>query len=358
MNKHLKQIFKIVLVLFIIFILFLAISFIVHKAKYKQEYDTLDSQGYINKYSAGDYDLNIYQTGNENSEYTIVGISGLGVNNYSVEMKYAIEELDYHFVFIDRAGYGYSDDTKITQTTEQIVNDYRNALKSAGIEGPYILMPHSLGGVYATYWESTYPEEIQGLIMIDTSELCMDGFVDEEYNVSTFDYLQLYASKLGLGRMVLHNYYYKLPDIYSTEDNKITDSLNIKSLVTYAKLSEEKEINHNANFAYENMVTNQIPKVYICSSTGFTTIEEFKEYNTWVAKRQEELGLPSTELPDDDTLEEILLEYSKWREEKINPYIEKLGNTKFVLLPGDHYIFEQKPEELRDTIKAFVDDLE
>lgn len=357
MKKFIKTILKILLILLAIALLFVLVNFIIHKVKYKQEYKFLDELGYVNKYSVGDYDLNIYQTGNKNSKYTIIGMSGLGVNDYSIEMKYAIEDLDYNFVFIDRAGYGYSDDTKIKQTTEQIVNDYRNVLKSAGIEGPYILMPHSLGGVYATYWESMYPEEIEGLIMIDTSELGIDIFNDEEYKISTIDYLELYGSKIGLGRMLLHNYYYKLPSIYSNDDNKIADSLNIKSLVSYAKLSEEKEINNNANIAYESIVTNNIPKVYICSSSGFTTIEELKEYNTWVTKRQKELELPSSEIPNDDILEEILLQYSKWRKEKINPYIEKLGNTDIVLLPGDHYIFGQKPNELAEIIKEFINNL-
>ena len=358
MKKLSKKILKIVSTLFAVFALLLAISCIIHNVKLKQEYSHLENHGYINKYSAGDYDLNIYQTGNKDSDYTIIGLAGLGVNDYFVQMKYALEGLDYNFVFIDRAGYGYSDDTKIKQTTEQIVNDYRNALKSAKIEGPYILMPHSLGGVYATYWESMYPDEIKGMIMVDSSELCKDGFLDEEYQVSAIDYMQLYATKLGLGRPLLHNYHYILPEIYNEQDNTIADSLNIKSLVTYAKLSEEQEINNNANTTYENIVTNNIPKLYICSSSGYTTVEELKEYNVWVKKRQEELDLPPFQLPDDDTLKEIILEYDKWREEKIIPYLDKLGNADMVLLPGDHYIFNQKPDELREIIKNFVDTLE
>mgnify|MGYP002520438886 CR=1 FL=1 len=36
--------------------------------------------------------------------------------------------------------------------------------KGFNIIGEYILLPHSLGGVYATYWESMYPDEIKGVI--------------------------------------------------------------------------------------------------------------------------------------------------------------------------------------------------
>ena len=99
MKKFIKTILKILLILLAISLLFVLVNFIIHKVKYKQEYNFLDELGYVNKYSAGDYDLNIYQTGNKNSEYTIIGMSGLSVNDYSIEMKYAIEDLDYNFVF-------------------------------------------------------------------------------------------------------------------------------------------------------------------------------------------------------------------------------------------------------------------
>ena len=169
MNKKLKLFFKILLGIIIVLLLSIIVIFVVHKIKSNNEYNELKDLGYINKYSAGDYDLNIYRIGNKNSKHKLIGISGLGVHNYSIEMTFVNEQLkdDYEIIYIDRAGYGYSDDTSKTQTVEQIVSDYRTVLKSVGIEGPYILMPHSIGGVYATYWESTYPDEIEGVIFID-----------------------------------------------------------------------------------------------------------------------------------------------------------------------------------------------
>ena len=107
---------------------------------------------------------------------------------------------DYEIIYIDRAGYGFSDDTPKTQTVEQIVSDYRNVLKNAGIEGPYILMPHSIGGVYATYWESVYPEEIEGVIFIDGTEVGMNVYDEDDYNIDFTDYLDLYLCKLGIQR--------------------------------------------------------------------------------------------------------------------------------------------------------------
>lgn len=88
-------------------------------------------------------------------------------------------ETDNRVVFIDRAGYGFSDDTDHEMTTESIVEDYRKALQNAGIKAPYILMPHSIGGAYANYWSSKYPDEIEAVVFVDGTQLNEHTFDDE-----------------------------------------------------------------------------------------------------------------------------------------------------------------------------------
>lgn len=356
MKIVLKNIMKILLFVIIISLLFIIINFIVHKVKSKNEYNYLNEIGYINKYNAGEYELNIYRVGNSESKHKIIALSGLGINDYSVEMSFVNDELkeDYEIIYIDRAGYGYSDNTSIKQTVEQVVSDYRNALNSAGIEGPYILLPHSYGGVFATYWESIYPEEIEGVIFVDTSELGLNVWDEEEYNISFVNHLELFASKLGLHRLVLGNYFYPLPKYYSKENQKIVDYLNIYSITNKAKLSEIEEMNNNTNKTYNSIVTNDIPKIYISSSSGFRTINEFQEYINWINDRQEELGEDKIKMPSDEIIETYIDEFIKWEEEKIIPYINLLGNTELILLPGNHLIFQEKPEELSKIIRDFI----
>jgi pimeloyl-ACP methyl ester carboxylesterase len=43
----------------------------------------------------------------------------------------------------------------------------RSALCAAGEYGPYILVPHSMGGLEAIYWAQHYPDEVQGIIGLD-----------------------------------------------------------------------------------------------------------------------------------------------------------------------------------------------
>lgn len=359
--KTLKKILKILLLLMTIIILAVFVNFMIHKRKSTEEYQYLIDNKYIDLADAGDYRLNIYKYGNKNPEHKIIGISGRGVNDYSIEISNSLEGLDKanQIIFIDRAGYGYSDDTKRKQTVEQVVNDYRNALKEDGIEAPYILMPHSLGGIYATYWESMYPNEIEGVIYIDTTELGIDMWEKEDYSVSNIDKIGVFASELGLQRPFIHDFYYKLPEKYSEKDQKISDILNIKSTVTNAKLSEIKETNSNTNKAFKNIIKNDIPKIYIDASSGFTTIQEIRESGLWLKKRQKEVGIKSEETSaTDEQLNNVLKQDENWRKTKIIPYIEKMGNTKLILLPGNHQIFEEKPEELNSIIKEFIKKLD
>lgn len=360
MKKIFKKIIKIVIIILAIVLVLVLFNLVNHMIKNKNEYNELKDQEYINKYSTGEYELNLYRVGNKDSKYKLIAISGLGIHDYGVQMSSVNDKLknDYEIIYIDRAGYGYSDDTSKTQTIEQIVSDYRMALKNANIEGPYILLPHSLGGVYATYWESMYPSEIEGVVFIDTSELGLNIWDEEEYSVGWLDYLSLFACKLGLQRLVLDNYYYPLPSNYSKEQQKISDYLNTHSIVTKANLSEIKEMNNNTNKAYNSIVSNDIPKIYINASTSFKSKDEIVEYVNWVKERQEELGMEVNVMPSDEDIEEIIETMIKWEEEKIKPYISLLGNTNLVSLPGDHMIFQQKPDELAEIIIDFISNID
>ncbi len=42
-------------------------------------------------------------------------------------------------------------------------------LEGAGIEGPYVLVGHSFGGLYAQTYAARYPEEVAGVALIESS---------------------------------------------------------------------------------------------------------------------------------------------------------------------------------------------
>lgn len=70
-------------------------------------------------------------------------------------------------VSYDRAGYGWSDKATTQRTGENIVKELHAALHSEGIHGPYILVAHSLGGLYSRLFAMEYSKEVSGLILLD-----------------------------------------------------------------------------------------------------------------------------------------------------------------------------------------------
>ncbi|OBR63448.1 alpha/beta hydrolase [Paenibacillus oryzae] len=70
-------------------------------------------------------------------------------------------------VTYDRAGYAWSEEADSDRTGANIVEELHTALKAEGIEGPYIMVGHSLGGMYARLFTETYRDEMAGLVLVD-----------------------------------------------------------------------------------------------------------------------------------------------------------------------------------------------
>jgi pimeloyl-ACP methyl ester carboxylesterase len=67
----------------------------------------------------------------------------------------------------DRAGYSFSDPGPMPRDTAAEVEDLHGALHAAHIEGPFILVGHSLGGFDVRLFAYTYPKETAGLLLLD-----------------------------------------------------------------------------------------------------------------------------------------------------------------------------------------------
>lgn len=78
-------------------------------------------------------------------------------------------ELAQHATVVtyDRAGYAWSESAPTERTGANIVKDLHAALEKENIRGPYVMVGHSLGGMYARLFAQTYSNEVQSLVLID-----------------------------------------------------------------------------------------------------------------------------------------------------------------------------------------------
>jgi pimeloyl-ACP methyl ester carboxylesterase len=69
----------------------------------------------------------------------------------------------------DRAGLGWSDRQHGPAGIDAMAGDLHALLKAAGIAPPYVVAGNSMGGVVARRFQARYPEDVAGMLLIDSS---------------------------------------------------------------------------------------------------------------------------------------------------------------------------------------------
>jgi pimeloyl-ACP methyl ester carboxylesterase len=106
----------------------------------------------------------------------------------------------------DRAGMGWSEMGPEPRDAKQISNELHTLLEGAGIEGPYVLVGHSFGGLYMQTYAARHPDEVAGMALIDSSQpdqfsyqpVTRDSYEPQK---QIFDVASL-AARLGIVRLV------------------------------------------------------------------------------------------------------------------------------------------------------------
>jgi pimeloyl-ACP methyl ester carboxylesterase len=71
----------------------------------------------------------------------------------------------------DRAGAGWSQSVRGPRDAAHVAADLEALLKATGEPGPYVLVGHSLGGVFARVFAGRYPASVAGLVLVDPTPL-------------------------------------------------------------------------------------------------------------------------------------------------------------------------------------------
>lgn len=69
----------------------------------------------------------------------------------------------------DRAGLGYSESSSRPRTSRVMAEELHSLLQAAGVTPPYILVGHSLGGFNVRVYASLYRNEVEGVVLVDSS---------------------------------------------------------------------------------------------------------------------------------------------------------------------------------------------
>jgi pimeloyl-ACP methyl ester carboxylesterase len=109
----------------------------------------------------------------------------------------------------DRAGRGWSEPADSAQDGAQIATDLHTLLQRGRVPGPYVLAGHSFGGLYVLTFAARYPEEVAGMVLVDSTapaSAASPGAASPGHGASNDGMRRVSAlvsssARLGLGRL-------------------------------------------------------------------------------------------------------------------------------------------------------------
>ena len=118
----------------------------------------------------GGYSLHLYCVGeNTDGRPTVILESGLGATSSSWGWIQPAVAKKTRVCAYDRAGMGWSDPSPAARDAQNIATELHTLLQKAQIPGPYVLAGWSYGGMYVREYASQYPDDVAGLVLLDSS---------------------------------------------------------------------------------------------------------------------------------------------------------------------------------------------
>lgn len=268
--------------------------------------------------------MHVYSKGE--GKKTILLMPGLGTTAPSIDFKPLISEFskDFKVVVVEPFGYGFSDKTTKERSVENIAYETRKALKAAKIYGPYILMPHSISGVYSEYYAAAYPKEVEAIIMLDTT--LVKASLEEEdkidLSIGEKQYIAAIAGNfLGIDR-IYYNNIYKDEDCFSEEDKNVLVKMGIQNTFNKTMKNEVNTIIKNCKTVNKVRMSKDLPIL------KFIAIKSMKDINN--------------------------KKYAEIMDKNINEFKEY---TKFsyCALEGSHYIYYTRSKEIGEKTREFLE---
>lgn len=179
-----------------------------------------------NLVDVGGFKMHIYCMGAGSPTVILETLSG-GTSSYWGWVQPEVAKKTRVCVY-DRAGRGWSEPDPEPITLGRTVRNLHTLLTNANVDGPYLLVGHSIGGIYVRQFAAEYPQEVAGMVLVDASH--PDQF--ERYPEMAKEgesYLQLSAVFPTLARLGLGHLYFALGGELDFADMKEPQKSELKA---------------------------------------------------------------------------------------------------------------------------------
>lgn len=275
-------------------LLFLVATFIFHRISLEKEQASLTPMG--KTVLVNGHKINVYVEGD--GPETIVVLSGAGIASPILDFKNLSDPLSkkYKVVVVERAGYGFSEDSDQSRDVMTVLSETRQALSQANISGPFIILSHSMASLESLAWQEKYPDEVKALVGLDWALPASYEDLKDNQALLTVAY---WSSKIGLLRYFPESFYIKNPTLTETERQQYK-LLAYKQLMSQAMLHESRLARENAK-KVPSSINPKIPALLLVSNGEGTTFSqsEWQRYAERFASDQSNVQVVYMNAPHD-----------------------------------------------------------
>ena len=275
-------------------ILFLVATFIFHRISLEKEQASLTLMG--KTVLVNGHKINVYVEGD--GPETIVVLSGAGIASPILDFKNLTDSLSkkYKVVVVERAGYGFSEDSDQSRDVMTVLSETRQALSQAEVSGPYVIVSHSMASLESLAWQEKYPNEVKALVGLDWALPASYEDLKDNQALLTVAY---WSSKIGLLRYFPESFYIKNPTLTETERQQYK-LLAYKQLMSQAMLHESRLAKENAK-KVPSSINPKIPALLLVSNGEGTTFSqsEWQRYAERFASDQSNVQVDYMDAPHD-----------------------------------------------------------
>ena len=275
-------------------LLFLVATFIFHRISLEKEQASLTPMG--KTVLVNGHKINVYVEGD--GPETIVFLSGAGIASPILDFKNLTDSLSkkYKVVVVERAGYGFSEDSNQSRDVMTVLSETRQALSQAEVSGPYVIVSHSMASLESLAWQEKYPDEVKALVGLDWALPASYEDLKDNQALLTVAY---WSSKIGLLRYFPESFYIKNPTLTETERQQYK-LLAYKQLMSQAMLHESRLARENAK-KVPSSINPKIPALLLVSNGDGTSFSqsEWQRYAERFASDQSNVQVVYMDAPHD-----------------------------------------------------------
>ncbi len=307
MKRLLKFMLKAIAVVVVLIVIFLGTVYTVNVFASKSEQSKIQPYGQSVAVDGKNMNVMIQGEGKE----TIVLIPGFGTASPALDFKPLIDQLSPHYkvVVVEPFGYGLSDVTDKPRTVDNITNEIHEALQQLKIN-KYILMGHSISGIYGLDYVNKYPNEVTAFAGIDTSFPTQPTEVMDTESVSILQKSGFYRLLVKLNPTQIMT-----PDVDEATKEQIK-MITLKNMMNPDIVSEAQLLPTNFKAVQGLQFPKNLPVI-------FFLVKDDPDIKNWTTQHEEQ--------------------------------IKNSLHGKIVLLDGTHYLHYTQSKVMADDLKSFID---